>query len=65
MENSIIGLVLFNESLLDLSHVDNNCNSALTVSTIIFRDLPFNTTHVSSAYKTVKSNLETLHRSFI
>ena len=42
-----------------------NDNSALTVSTIRLRDLPFKTTHVSSAYKTVKSNLETLHGSFI
>ena len=57
--------MVFNEILLDLSHVDNNCNSGLTVSTIRFRDLPFKTTHVSSAYKTVESNLETLHRSFI
>ena len=33
--------MVFNDSLLDLSHVDNNCNSALTVSTIRFKDLPF------------------------
>ena len=54
--------MVFNESLLDLSHVDNNCNWALTVSTIRFRDFLFKTTHVllllfattRSVFKSVK-----------
>ena len=38
--------MVFNESLFDLSHVDNNCNSELTIPIISYRDFPFTSTLV-------------------
>ena len=64
MEDHIICLSVFRDNLLAFNQVESICNSWLRVVIILSISFPCITTLVSSAYRTVKSNSDTLHINY-